>query len=428
MAHTPSRCTGAVVAGMLLLGGACGGTTVQNGISDDGGGGGTPDGSAGDVAPGGQDSGADVLETSTHDVAPLPEAGPFQEAVHSLPNVTDNGGPVLATPELVTITYSTDSNAAFEQALGAFMVQSQWLTTVGQEYGVGAGTHVNVSLTDPAPTTIDDSTIQSNVLAMIEAGTLPDPAADGGVSSATYMNFFPSSTAITVGGSTLCDISGGGYHSETSGTVNGHTVSYSVVSECQPGLPVQPPQDITWAASHEFIESATDPYPNSNPGYLILDTSQPWALIGGEIGDLCTYVLPQWTEGSYTALQRVYSNASAKAGGSPCVPAPTTYYGADVEPQTFVAVAAGTSTIFTMTGWSTAPVAAWSLTAEALPLQGSAQPTISLGTFTLQNGQTGKLTVGWPAGTPSQSYADVLVMSSESGNDYTTAIIGVYVP
>jgi len=230
---------------------------------------------------------------------------------------------------LVTITYSDDANATFEQALGEFMVQSAWLQTVGKEYGVGAGTHVSISLPDTAPTSIDDTTIQSNILALIQAGTAPDPAADGGISSATYMAFFPSSTAITAGGSTLCQISGGGYHGETTATVNGHTISYSVVSECQPGLPVQPPQDITWAASHEFIESATDPYPNSSPGYAIFDTNQPWALIGGEVGDLCTYVLPQWTEGSYTALQRVYSNASAKAGGSPCIPAPATYYGHD---------------------------------------------------------------------------------------------------
>ena len=420
-----SRCTGAVVTGLLLLAGACGGVTAQNAIGDAGG---IPDGSATDVGPT-QDSAADVerSEASTQDVA-APEAGQFQEAKHNLPDVTDNGGPVLAHPMLVTITYSDDANATFEQALGEFMVQSAWLQTVGKEYGVGAGTHVSISLPDTAPTSIDDTTIQSNILALIQAGTAPDPAADGGISSATYMAFFPSSTAITAGGSTLCQISGGGYHGETTATVNGHTISYSVVSECQPGLPVQPPQDITWAASHEFIESATDPYPNSSPGYAIFDTNQPWALIGGEVGDLCTYVLPQWTEGSYTALQRVYSNASAKAGGSPCIPAPATYYGADVEPQTFVEVAAGATTTFTMTGWSTAPVAAWSLTAEALPIMGSAQPTVSLGTFTLQNGQTAKLTVGWPAGTPPQSYADILVMSSESGTDYTAAMVGIYTP
>jgi hypothetical protein len=427
MAYTVSRCTGALGVGLLLLGSACGGVAAQSTSFD--GGGGTPESSI-ETGPAPTDAGADVehLEASTHDVAPLPEAGTFQEAKHSLPNITDNGGPVLAHPDLVTITYSTDTNASFEHALGAFMVQSAWLQTVGQEYGVGAGTHVSVLRPDAAPTTIDDSTIQSDILALIQAGTAPDPAADGGVSSATYMAFIPASTAITVGGSTLCQISGGGYHGETSGTVNGHTVSYSVVSECMPGLPVAPPQDLTWAASHEFIESATDPYPNSSPGYVILDTTQPWALIGGEVGDLCTYVFPQWTEGSYTALQRVYSNASAVAGGSPCIPTPSTYYGVDVEPQAFVALSAGSTTTFQMTGWSTAAVASWSLTAQALPIQGTAQPTVSLGTFTMQNGQTGQLTVGWPAGTPSQSYADILVTSAQSAADYTTAIVGVYVP
>jgi len=72
-----SRCTGAVVTGLLLLAGACGGVTAQNAIGDAGG---IPDGSATDVGPT-QDSAADVerSEASTQDVA-APEAGQFQEA------------------------------------------------------------------------------------------------------------------------------------------------------------------------------------------------------------------------------------------------------------------------------------------------------------------------------------------------------------
>ena len=233
---------------------------------------------------------------------------------------------------------------------------------------------------------------------------------------------------MTVDGSTLCTISSGGYHFESGVTANGHSFAYAVVSPCPQGLPVAAPQNITWAASHEFIESCTDPYPVSNPGYVILDTTQPWAGIGGEVGDLCTYVFPQWTEGSYTALQRVYSNAAAGAGADPCIPSPGTYFAADVEPQTFVAVAAGASTTFQLTGWSTAAIAPWSLSTASFAVQGTAQPTLTLGASTLQNGQKTTLTVGIPAGTPSSTVVDVLVTSSEGNVDYTTAVVGVYVP
>jgi hypothetical protein len=363
--------------------------------------------------------------------------GGFVEATHSTPIVTPNGGPILAAPELVTITYADDTNRATEEAVGAFLPKSQWLLTVGKEYGIGAGTSANVELAQNAPTTIDDSAIQSFVAGLVQDGTAPDPvrdagdagAGDGGVvSPAVYMIYFPTTTNVTVGNSTLCDISSGGYHYESSVLANGHSFAYAVVSPCAMGVPAAPPQNIAWIASHEFIEASTDPYPVTAPGYVITDSSQPWGGIGGEVGDLCTYLLPQWSEGPYTALQRVYSNASAKAGGSPCIPTPEPYYGVDVEPQTYVAIAPGAMKTFDVTGWSTAPVAPWAMTTSSYAVQGSAAPTLSLGTSLLQNGATTTLTVTMPAGTASQTYVDVYVFSEMSANDYTTAIVGVYTP
>jgi hypothetical protein len=336
---------------------------------------------------------------------------------------------VLASPLLVTITYADDPNRATEEALGAFMVQSSWLATTGKEYGVGNGTSANVELTQMAPGTIDDSTIQSFIASLITAGTAPDPIADGGAafSSAVYMLYAPATTTVTIAGSTLCQISGGGYHYESAVNAHGHSFAYAVVSPC-PGLPAPPPENIVWAASHELIEACTDPYFVSAPGYAILDPTQPWSAFGGEVGDLCTYLLPQWSEGGYTYLQRAYSNASAKAGGAPCIPSPGPYFGADVEPQTFVSVAAGKSTTFQVKGWSTAAVPAWQLSATSYPVSGNAQVGTTFGAGTLDNGQTTTLTVDMPAGTASQTYVDVLVMSQNQAGDYSTAIVGVFTP
>ena len=370
------------------------------------------------------------------DATDLPDApGPFSEAPHTLPVVTANGGPVLANPMLVTITYADDTNRAFEEALGAFMPTSKWLEETGKQYGVGAGTSATVELSQNSPTTIDDSAIQSFIASLITNGTAPDPvgdagtADDGGVMSpGVYMIYFPPTTNVTIDGSTLCQISAGGYHYESSVTANGHSFAYAVVSPCPGGLPVAAPQNITWAASHEFIEASTDPFPVSDPGYVILDSSQPWADIGGEVGDLCTFAFPQWAEGSYTALQRVYSNAAAKAGKDPCAPATGTGYGADVEPQTFVPLAAGATATFQVKGWSTAPLPAWQLSQGAETIQGTATPTVTLGANTLDNGQTTTLTVTMPAGTASDTIVDIVVYSSEGNVDYTSAVVGVYVP
>ncbi|HEY3816530.1 MAG TPA: hypothetical protein VGL81_05130 [Polyangiaceae bacterium] len=426
-ARTPVTLLLAALAAALGPMAACGGVAASGGTSDAG-----EDGPVSAdvfVLPLADAAEERATDAGLADSAPAMEAGPFTEAPHSGPVVTANGGPVLASPLLVTVTYADDMNRATEEALGAFMVKSSWLATVGKEYGVGNGTSANVELTQTSPVTIDDSTIQSQLASLIADGTAPDPRADGGAESAgaVYMFYFPTTTAVTIDGSTLCDISGGGYHYESEVNANGHSFAYAVVSPCQ-GLPAPPPENIVWAASHELIEAATDPYFLSAPGYVLLDETQAWSSIGGEVGDLCTYLLPQWSEGPYTFLQRVYSNASVAAGGDPCIPSTGPFFGTDVEPQTFVAVPAGKSTTFQVKGWSTAEVGPWSISAASAPLEGTATASTSLVASTLENGQTTTLTVEVPPGTASQTYFDVFVTSEGTGDAYTTALGGVYVP
>lgn len=55
-------------------------------------------------------------------------------------------------------------------------------------------------------------------------------------------------------------------------------------------------------------------------------------------------------------------------------------------------------------------------------------PTLSLGSSTLQNGQTTTLTVGIPAGAASGTIIDIYVDSYMGATDYTTTVVGVQVP
>ncbi len=441
------------------------------------GGGGSPSRGSPDGAPSGSDATDDApgvtLEAGAADTAtPLRDSGTapsdassapdsardsgFPEATHLSLTVPDNGGPVIAHPTLVTITFAGDSERSFAEALGSYLVTSPWLAAVGPEYGIGLGTHAAVELAQSAPGTIDDTTIQALIASLILDQTAPAPSGgstipvepgspfdaddggfpfDGGVASsdggatavllpAIYMIYIPSTTRETVDGLDLCTYSGGGYHSMALGSFDGMTFAYAVVSSC----PQLPASEIQQSVSHEFIEAATDPA-GTAPAWSIQDQTSVWSYFGGEVGDLCSFVGPQWAEGGYTQLQRVYSNASANAGGDPCLPATGPYYAADVEPQTWVGVAAGASTTFSVVGWSTAAVPTWALSSQPyISSPDTFSPGMSLSGGALNNGQTATLTVSVPAGTASDSFAMVLVGSADSMTSYQYSLVGIYVP
>jgi len=390
---------------------------------------------------------------------------PFVTATHVLSTIPDQGGPVLAHPQVVTVTYSNDSNRAFVEDLGAYLVTSPWLSAVGVEYGVGLGTHVNLELPGEAPALISDVEIQGLVESLVESGSAPDSDAglavrqlpaegdsgvvdggadaradvwDGGGDAAPavqmppiiYMMYFPTTTEVTVDGSSLCTVTGGGYHFQTSLSSRGQAFAYAVVTECPSSASTQ----LVQTTSHELIEAATDPS-QGDLAYSISDLLDPWSYFGGEVGDLCSLLAPQWSEGSFTGIQRVYSNKSAATGGDPCLPSPEPYYGNQVEPETAVEVAAGASTMFDITGWSTSPVVAWQLSAELY----ISYPTTFTPTFTvagqgpgqfpmLNNGGHTTLTVSIPVGARSGSYALGLVYAARSDGDYTSSLVEVYLP
>jgi hypothetical protein len=103
------------------------------------------------------------------------------------------------------------------------------------------------------------------------------------------------------------------------------SVAYAVVPECAQGGK-STLQTTTAAASHEIVESATDPLPfTSSPAYGGLDGAHLYFGVvvgGGEVADLCA----QWPsslfvpDGMPYMVQRTWSNVAARAGLDPCQP------------------------------------------------------------------------------------------------------------
>jgi hypothetical protein len=185
------------------------------------------------------------------------------------------------------------------------------------------------------------SDIQSWLVQMFTGG------GDGGVgpvfkdadAQTVYLIYFPSGVSVSLDGSQSCVAGGfGGYHQTVAITRPGASapirVPYAIIPRCPPQGSETIDQTATLTASHELIEAATDP-DAKNPAYWL--RSGPnilWALInGGETADMCSVDMgfsafgvtttPNYdTTESGFAVQRIWSNTSAKAGHNPCVPIP----------------------------------------------------------------------------------------------------------
>jgi hypothetical protein len=153
---------------------------------------------------------------------------------------------------------------------------------------------------------------------MTPAFGAPDP-------DTLYAIYYPQGTTITLDGAGELGQSCagyGGYHFEiAAGTKQ---VGYTVLPRCSDI------DELTVAASHEYFEWATDPFPETNPAYSKLDEPHwAWqATMIGELGDLCTFqdrdnLRP--TEIGFD-VQRQWSNKLSLAGKYPCAPAKTTPY------------------------------------------------------------------------------------------------------
>ncbi len=259
-----------------------------------------------------------------------------------LPQVVNNGGGVLTSPVIVTITWpASDPNVATWEAMSDGMGDSQYWKATTSPYGVGAATggpSNHVHMTDALPASISYTDLATYVMtaatASPDAGATdggtnprwPAPTLASGSAQTIYSLFIPSSVSVTDPGSGLsfCDEGGLGYHDNV--MVGANPVAYSITLECAS----QTLPDLEETLAHELVEAATNPYPSTNTlGYVGFDPDHlSWDLYSGfadELADACQ----SWADSYYQEaapfpywVQRSWSNANVAAGHDPCVPVP----------------------------------------------------------------------------------------------------------
>jgi hypothetical protein len=371
----------------------------------------------------------DHPEATTTDDA---DASPFQIGPHApFPQITSQGGPTLAQAHLVTVTFAGDGNAAQLAAFGDFVVASSWLSVVGKDYGLGVMTHTHVSISTAPTGTLADSDVQAFIAARIADATLPSDSDDSGTSEYLYAIFYPAGVSVTLppqaGGGDICSLGvAGAYHWEAQSP----HVAYAVVPACDFEGMHETLAQIEASASHEILEAATDPFPDTDPAFVLSDANNPWSLAGGEVADVCE---GEVTQESGFSVQRIWSNtAAATQSQNPCVPFSGLFFDASVSAVASMAsqsvpVTPGQSVSLVVQGFSTEPTTSWQLQTYVIPALSSFDPSPSLGVLALSNGETTSLMLTVPASTPSQSFATVLLYSSNGSEQHAWPVV-VYAP
>jgi hypothetical protein len=305
----------------------CGGSSntnnspqTGNDAGEEGGSGSSSGGASGSSSGAGEDAGskhdgaADAGMEAGHTPSSMYPAFPVDS-----PTVMDNGGKVLSAPNIVTVTWASDTQAATWNAFDDSIGPTAYWKAINSEYGVGpstGGTTNHVSITTAAPTTMSDADLDTLVSTNVGNGTWP-----ANTPNTIYAVYMPPGAALTFGGQDACSQGVGGYHEESQ---TGSYV-YAIMPQCK-GFQAG---DIELSASHELNEAATDPHPNTALAYAGFDQNHlAWEFFQSfqdELGDACE--LYSWsgytdTETNFSyAVQRQWSNAAATAGHDPCVPA-----------------------------------------------------------------------------------------------------------
>jgi hypothetical protein len=303
----------------------CGGSSAPVGTGathDDGGAPVTTPVDAGGNTEPGSDAGAGKV----NDAAPASDANgspssAYPAFVVDVAQIVDNGGPVLAKPVVVTITWSTDPDAETYNALGDTIGPSAYWKDINSEYGVGAaesGATNHVSITTAPPAGFSDSDLD----AFVEA--------NAGVSWPTYTTntiyalYLPPGTTLYFGGSPdaggqdACAAGVGGYHTES----QNKNFVYAIMPHCSSFQTA----DIELGASHELNEASTDPHPGTNPAWVGFDQDhlafEFFNQFQDELGDACESFATATDALDFTpyTVQRQWSNKSAAAGSQWCLP------------------------------------------------------------------------------------------------------------
>jgi hypothetical protein len=247
-----------------------------------------------------------------------------------LPQVINLGGSFLASPKVQPILYASDSGGGDIMAFLQELASTSYWSETTSEYGVGPLTILPaIVLTTAAPTTITDAMLESN-LAANTSGAYP---AWGAADPSTIYLFVmpPGSIEQDTEGACCSDYDGYHYEANLGGSgASAVTVPYALSCAC-PGFDgpgVTDLQERTVDMSHELIEAATDPFPDSAPAFAQEDDADiVWTFVtDGELADMCEFnddanVIPP---GSSYMVQRSWSNVAARSFQNPCVPVVTT--------------------------------------------------------------------------------------------------------
>jgi hypothetical protein len=341
----PALLVAALVPVAILYG--CGGSNSQSNPSDAGPGTSTIEASAeggaheaaADAAPEAAAE-AGYVNKAPHCVAsdagiPAPFSAGAIPDVSALAQVQQSGGKVLSHPTFVSVTFPGDTSADELVDFTASVGCTAYWHAITADYGVGEGIAAPpVTLTEAAPSTIDDTGIRSWLKQKIDGGDPKFPKPKGDV---VYVLWYPASTTITLQGTQSCS-GWGGYH-EGGQLADGTPFSYAVVPRCQAPGGGSVMDGLTITASHELIEACTDPQPDAAPAYAAPDPNHlGWLLASAsEVGDLCEFdQSAAYLPPSYPwYVQRSYSNSFAAKGANPCVPqaSPTYFYGSPLVPD-----------------------------------------------------------------------------------------------
>jgi hypothetical protein len=367
----------------------------------------------------------------------LPDPATYHPAPHA-PNgpLFYNGGPIIDSPSVITINYRDDPSASVYEGFDDWIVTSDWLATIGADYGIGLGTNQNIILDGPAPTSLLDSDIRTLLYELILDGGLPPPTSkDGGqVAEQIYFLYLPAGTTVSDNGLGQSCQNFGGYHSEND--MAAMHFAYAVIPTCDPNAPYYQEQ----AASHELAEASSDPLVGTAPAYANPADQNGWV---GEIGDLCTlygtgYQMPDG--GPFYSVQRIWSIGAADAGQQPCIPATRGPYanvspdaGPDIESNDaslFVGRAGQTFNI-TLTGWASVPSVPFGMRVGPWGV-GLVPASFGLGVSwdktSLTNGEEATLTVTVPADAPHHSAGIATIFTGFEDTNYAYWPIVVFVP
>jgi hypothetical protein len=362
--------------------------------------------------------------------------------------IQTGGGPVLAKPVVVTVTWPGDTRATDLETFGDTIGSGAYWTAIASEYGASAavsGAANHLRLTDPAPASFTDAQLSKFISDNLSAAgtTWPIPTTGDPV----YVLYLPSTTEVVLQGQPTCSGDVGGYHDSVN--VNGKPVAYAIIPRCGNA----PLDDSTLTASHEIDEATTDPYPNGAAAYRgFREEDLAWQQFlqnQDEVGDACEFfddsvLSPGDSVGAPAfVVQRQWSNASGQAGHDPCVPEFTgeVYFNTTPLDMEDIQVAvqnsltttkgykipAGTKRQIPLGFYSEGATAPWTIKAVNATLAGGAlgdDITLSIDVTSGQNGQKAYLTVAVKTASPSNSELVTIVSKLGGVTRYMPFLIG----